>query len=78
MGGRRAERASGDRRSFEAAAPQPSDNPDDICLGATLKHFFDGVTAGPLPDRLMQLADELEAAFERGELGCSRVVGRKS
>ena len=39
------------------------------CLGDSLKSFFGGLTSSPIPDRLMQLADELEAAFERGELG---------
>jgi hypothetical protein len=30
--------------------------------------MFDGLTAGPMPDRLLQLADALEEAFQRGEL----------
>ena len=42
--------------------------PVDEPLGDRLKTYFDRVTAGPVPDRLMQLAAELEAAFERGEL----------
>ncbi|HTI66109.1 MAG TPA: hypothetical protein VL460_01035 [Caulobacteraceae bacterium] len=37
-------------------------------LGCELKTMFDGLTAGPLPDRLVQLADALEEAFMRGEL----------
>jgi hypothetical protein len=34
-------------------------------LGGELKTVFD---AGPLPDRLTQLADALDEAFRRGEL----------
>jgi len=37
-------------------------------LGCELKTMFDSLTAGPLPDRLVQLADALEEAFRRGEL----------
>ena len=37
-------------------------------LGCELKVMFDSLTAGPLPDRLVQLAEALEAAFLRGEL----------
>ena len=37
-------------------------------LGCELKTMFDTLTAGPLPDRLVQLADALEEAFSRGEL----------
>ena len=37
-------------------------------LGRRLQSFFDGVTGGPLPERLTELADELDAAFERGEI----------
>ena len=39
-------------------------------IGACLKTFFDGVTTScPMPDRLLELADALEAALERGDLG---------
>jgi hypothetical protein len=37
-------------------------------LGCELKSMFDNLTAGPLPDRLVQLADALDEAFRRGEL----------
>ena len=37
-------------------------------FGRRLQSFFDGVTVGPMPDRLTKLADELEAALERGEI----------
>lgn len=37
-------------------------------LGCELKAMFDGLTAGPLPDRLLLLADALDDAFRRGEL----------
>jgi hypothetical protein len=37
-------------------------------LGAELKTLFETLTAGPMPDRLLQLADALEEAFQRGEL----------
>jgi hypothetical protein len=37
-------------------------------LGGELKTVFDGLTAAPLPDKLMQLADALEEAFQRGDL----------
>ena len=42
----------------------------DAPLGAQLKTYFDKLTTGPVPDRLMRLTEELEAAFERGELRC--------
>lgn len=37
-------------------------------IGGQLKSLFGGLTSGPMPDRLAQLADALEEAFERGEL----------
>ena len=37
-------------------------------LGDELKQMFGNLTAGPLPDRMVQLADALEEAFRRGEL----------
>ena len=39
-------------------------------LGDQLKTYFDKLTAGPVPDRLLRLTEALEAAFERGELRC--------
>ena len=37
-------------------------------LGDELKQMFGDLTAGPMPDRMVQLADALEEAFLRGEL----------
>ena len=37
-------------------------------LGDQLKIMFGDMTAGPMPSRLLELADALEAAFQRGEL----------
>lgn len=37
-------------------------------LGDDLKQMFGDLTAGPLPDRMVQLADALEEAFRKGEL----------
>jgi hypothetical protein len=54
-----------------AVAPQQwgvPRNPVAGPLGCELKHMFDALTAGPLPDRMVQLADALEEAFQRGEL----------
>ena len=41
-------------------------------LGDPLKVYFDGLTAGPVPDHLLQLTEALEAAFDRGDLKCGR------
>lgn len=41
---------------------------DRAPLGQELKSMFDTLTSGPMPDRLVQLADALEEAFKRGEL----------
>ena len=37
-------------------------------IGGPLRTAFEQA-AGPLPDKLMELADALESAFQRGELG---------
>ena len=50
------------RESPAASLEQP--------LGDQLKSYFDSLTAGPVPDRLLRLTEALEAAFERGELQC--------
>ena len=42
-------------------APQPE-------LGDQLKCMFGELTSGPLPPRLVDLADALEEAFQRGDL----------
>ncbi|WP_174299573.1 NepR family anti-sigma factor [Caulobacter sp. S45] len=39
-------------------------------LGDQLKTYFDSLTSGPVPDRLLRLTEALEAAFERGDLQC--------
>ncbi len=55
------------REPVEAALEQP--------LGDQLKTYFDSLMAGPVPDRLLRLTEDLEAAFERGDLRCgSRVL----
>ena len=43
-------------------------------LGDRLKVMFGEMSSGPMPPRLLELADRLEEAFQRGELftGCSR------
>jgi hypothetical protein len=43
-------------------------SPAQARIGDELKTMFDTLTAGPLPDRLVQLADALDEAFRRGEL----------
>ena len=47
-----------------ASSAAPIEQP----LGDQLKTYFDGLVAGPVPDRLLILTEALEAAFERGEL----------
>ena len=37
-------------------------------IGDQLKGMFDRLTSGPMPKRLIDLADALEEAFQRGEL----------
>lgn len=37
-------------------------------IGDQLKRMFGEMTEGPLPCRLLELADRLEEAFQRGEL----------
>ena len=51
------------RNDLKAIASPPRER-----LGAELKCMFEGLTAGPMPDRLLQLADALEEAFQRGDL----------
>ncbi len=41
-------------------------------LGAKLKSYFDHMALGPVPDRLIDLTEALEAAFDRGELRCCK------
>lgn len=44
------------------------DTPAPGALGDELKDMFDLMCDGPMPNRLVELADALEAAFQRGEL----------
>ncbi|HTK34129.1 MAG TPA: hypothetical protein VL358_02430 [Caulobacteraceae bacterium] len=53
------------------------DAPTPAQIGDELKVMFSALTAGPLPDRMVQLADALEEAFRRGEL-FDRDSGRPS
>ncbi len=46
-------------------------------LGVQLKCYFDGLTQGPVPDRLLRLTEQLEAALERGELRCGADTPRR-
>jgi hypothetical protein len=41
---------------------------DDEPFGDQLKHYFDDLTSGPVPDRLTRLTEALEQALERGDL----------
>ncbi len=65
------EPGSDNRRNAPTESAQPE-------LGDRLKVMFGELSAGPMPPRLLELADRLEEAFQRGELvtGCSR--GRAS
>ena len=47
------------------AAVPPAGQPD---LGDQLKVMFGEMSAGPMPSRLLELADRLEEAFQRGDL----------
>jgi hypothetical protein len=58
--------------SIASKWPATAGDPVQERLGCELKTMFDNLTAGPLPDRLVQLADALEEAFRRGELSGPR------
>ena len=65
-----------------AAAANPDRGVEGGCdpdrpLGNQLKVYFDRLTDGPVPDRLMRLTEELEAAFERGDLRCDAAGTRQ-
>ncbi len=49
---------------------EPSLVIDPVC--GKLKALFDDVTRGPMPDQLERLAQQLDAALERGDLGAKR------
>jgi hypothetical protein len=52
---------------------EPPRESAEAALGDQLKSYFDAIVAGPVPDRLLKLADALDQAFDRGELnGCKR------
>jgi hypothetical protein len=63
--GAQADIGPGDRLSERA--PESVGQP----FGAQLKGYFDRLTDGPTPERLLRLAEQLDAAFERGELRCA-------
>lgn len=61
------------RPSFSPVTSKPCasrelDTPMPEPLGDQLKGLFDRISAGPMPKRLIDLADALEEAFRRGEL----------
>ena len=48
-------------------------------IGDQLKVMFGEMSAGPMPSRLLELADRLEEAFQRGDLfDCDRLRSRAS
>lgn len=53
---------------FDDTGSAPADQPSAPELGDQLKRMFGDLTAGPMPGRLVDLADRLEEAFQRGEL----------
>ena len=59
------------RRGKTPGAPVAPAQPE---LGDRLKVMFGEMSAGPMPPRLLELADRLEEAFQRGELfsSCGR------
>lgn len=48
--------------------PSPAFTVAQARIGEDLKMMFDALTAGPMPDRLVHLAQALEEALKRGEL----------
>jgi hypothetical protein len=67
---------SGDaERSSRVCAATLPEQPVELALGPCLKTFFDGVTSGPIPDRIQQLAKALEDALERGDLCQQKKLG---
>ena len=60
---------------MQRAASQLPGNPAPVLdepIGEQLKTYFDSLTSGPTPERLLRLTELLEAAFDRGELRCDR------
>lgn len=56
---RESEAAQAGGASVQAANPE---------LGDRLKSMFGEMSSGPMPPSLLELADRLEEAFQRGEL----------
>jgi len=56
------------RIEIEGPTTPPRAGLADAPLTAELRVFFDSLTAQPLPDRMLELAQALEDAFGRGEL----------
>ena len=52
-------------QGLQGTAVLPASQPD---LGDQLKVMFGEMSAGPLPCHLLELADRLEEAFQRGDL----------
>jgi hypothetical protein len=52
--------------------PNPQSKPSQARIGCGLRALFDEATVGPLPDRLADLTEKLDAALERGELSARR------
>ena len=52
----------------KSCANRDHDTPMPEPLGDQLKGLFDNGAQGPMPKRLIDLADALEDAFQRGEL----------
>lgn len=55
-------------RQSRLPQPQASIDTPSVEIGDQLKCMFDHLTDGPMPRRLLDLADALEEAFQRGEL----------
>jgi hypothetical protein len=52
--------------------PSPPPRPSQARIGGGLRALFGEATVGPLPDRLADLTEKLDAALERGELSARR------
>ena len=79
-------RETGAAVGSRAPGPGPSwaaadifDTPTPEALGVQLKDLFDQLAQEPMPRRLVDLADALEAAFQRGDLyaPCARDIPRR-
>ena len=55
---------------------EPASTTDEP-IGEQLKTYFDSLTLGPTPERLLRLTEMLEAAFDRGDLRCDKTHPRR-